>query len=59
MLKNMKIRTSLLLGFGITLLVSIIIIASTLFLMNQQSGKMVEVINTDVEACDQIGRAHV
>ena len=39
MLKNMKIRTSLLLGFGITLLVSIIIIASTLFLMNQQSGK--------------------
>ena len=54
MLKNMKIRTSLLLGFGITLLVSIIIIASTLFLMNQQSGKMVEVINTDVEACDLI-----
>ena len=54
MLKNMKIRTSLLLGFGITLLVSIIIIASTLFLMNQQSGKMVEVINNDVEACDLI-----
>ena len=36
MLKNMKIRSSLLLGFGITILISIIIISATLILMNTQ-----------------------
>ena len=46
MLKNMKIRTSLLMGFGVTLLVSLILIAATLLMMNSQSDK-------------QIGRAHV
>ncbi len=54
MLKNMKIRTSLLLGFGITLLVSIIIIAATLLMMNSQSREIIGVINTEIEACDLI-----
>ena len=54
MLKNMKIRTSLLMGFGVTLLVSLILIAATLLMMNSQSDKLVGVIDTDVKACDLI-----
>ena len=54
MLKNMKIRTSLLMGFGVTLLVSLILIAATLLMMNSQSDKLIGVIDTDIKACDLI-----
>ena len=54
MLKNMKIKTSLLMGFGITLLVSVILIGATLLMMNQQSDQLSDVIRTEVKACDLI-----
>lgn len=54
MLKNMKVRTSLLLGFGTTLLVSIILIIATLSMMNAQSEKLAAVIETEIEAVDLI-----
>ena len=51
MLKNMKIRSSLLLGFGITILISIIIISATLILMNTQRATYSRIINSEIEAC--------
>ena len=58
MLKNMKIRTSLLMGFGVTLLVSLILIAATLLMMNSQSDKLIGVIDTDIKACDLLPALH-
>ena len=54
MLKNMKIKTSLLLGFGVTILVSLILIAATLLMMNKQSDNLSNVIHTEIKACDLI-----
>ena len=54
MLKNMKIRSSLLLGFGITILISIIIISATLILMNTQRATYSRIINSEIEACTVI-----
>ena len=36
MIKNMKIKKSLILGFGVTIAVSVIIIVASLILMNVQ-----------------------
>ena len=54
MLKNMKIRSSLLLGFGITILISIIIISATLILMNTQRATYSRIIDSEIEACTVI-----
>ena len=59
MLKNMKIKTSLLMGFGITLLISVLIIISTLLMMNSQSRQMTDVINTEIKACDLIKSSRI
>lgn len=50
MLKNLKIRTSLLLGYAITIVVSAIIIVCTLFIMNSISKGYQEVIDTTIDA---------
>ena len=46
MLKNMKIKKSLILGFGITIVVSLLIIISTLVLLFKQGNAYTSVINT-------------
>ncbi len=47
MLKNMKIKMSLLLGFGITVLLSVIIVVVTLFLMSGQKTNFSNAINQE------------
>ena len=59
MLKNTKIKTSLLMGFGITILISVLIIISTLLMMNSQSRQMTDGINTEIKACDLIKSSRI
>lgn len=50
MLKNMKVKTSLILGFSVTILVSVIIVVVSLIIMNVQSSSYQGIINTEVRA---------
>jgi len=50
MLKNMKIKTSLILGFTVTLTLSICIIIASLIVMNVQSASYQDIIDTNVYA---------
>lgn len=50
MLKNMKIKMSLILGFSVTILVSIAIVVTSLIVMNAQSSSYERIINTNVRA---------
>ena len=50
MLKNMKIKKSLILGFGITIVVSLLIIISTLGLLFNQKNAYTSVIETERRA---------
>ena len=50
MIKNMKIRKSLILGYGITILISVIIIVAALFMMNSQKNAYTDIINEHVRA---------
>ena len=54
MLKNMKIKKSLILGFGITIVVSLLIIISTLVLLFKQGNAYTIVINTEIRANELI-----
>ena len=54
MLKNMKIKTSLILGFGITILVSLALIVVTLVLMNVQEQNYEAIIDRQVRSNDII-----
>ena len=54
MLKNMKIKKSLILGFGITIVVSLLIIISTLVLLFKQGNAYTSVINTEIRANELI-----
>lgn len=54
MLKNMKIKKSLILGFGITIVVSLLIIISTLGLLFNQKNAYTSVIETDLRANELI-----
>ena len=54
MLKNMKIKKSLILGFGITIVVSLLIIISTLVLLFKQGNAYTSVINTEMQANELI-----
>lgn len=54
MLKNMKIKKSLILGFGITIVVSLLIIISTLVLLFKQGNAYTSVINTEIQANELI-----
>ena len=38
MLKNMKVKMSLIMGFSVTVLVSIVIVITSLIIMNMQSS---------------------
>ena len=50
MLKNMKVKMSLIMGFGVTVLVSIIIVIVSLVIMNVQSSSYQGIIDTEVRA---------
>ncbi len=50
MFKNMKIRKSLILGFGITSIISIAIIVVTLFQMSGQRNSYTRIINYEIRA---------
>ena len=54
MLKNMKIKKSLILGFGITIVVSLLIIISTLGLLFNQKNAYTSVIETEMRATELI-----
>ncbi|NCE65517.1 methyl-accepting chemotaxis protein [Pseudoflavonifractor sp. 524-17] len=54
MLKNMKLRTSLIFGFGSTLLISLVIVICTLFMLNSQSSNYQRIINGEVRATQLI-----
>lgn len=54
MLKNMKIKKSLILGFGITIVVSLLIIISTLGLLFNQKNAYTSVIETERRANELI-----
>ena len=46
MFKNMKIRKSLIIGFGTTILVSVAIIIASLILMNTQKSAYTDILNS-------------
>ncbi len=50
MLKNMKVKMSLIMGFGVTVLVSVIIVIVSLVIMNVQSSSYQGIIDTEVRA---------
>ncbi|WP_322172784.1 methyl-accepting chemotaxis protein [Acutalibacter caecimuris] len=50
MLKNMKIKMSLIMGFAVTILVSVAIVVATLVIMNIQSSSYQRIIDTNVRA---------
>lgn len=54
MLKNMKIKKSLILGFGITIVVSLLIVISTLGLLFNQKNAYTSVIETEMRANELI-----
>lgn len=54
MLKNLKIKTSLLLGFGVTVLVFLVAIIACLVLMSSQTKAFDSLVHSDVEAVDLI-----
>ncbi len=54
MLKNMKIKKSLILGFGTTILVSAIIIIVALFMLVSQSNRYQKILNEEVQATQLI-----
>lgn len=59
MLKNLKVRTSLLLGYAITIVVSVIIIVCSLFLMNNLSKGYQNLIDTTIKANETITNARL
>ncbi len=50
MLKNMKIKMSLIMGFSVTILVSVAIVVAALVIMNIQSSSYQRIIDTNVQA---------
>ena len=49
MLKNMKVKKSLILGYGITIVISVALIIASLMMMNNQRGQYEMLMNEDVE----------
>ena len=49
MLKNMKVKKSLILGYGITIVISVALIIASLMMMNNQRGQYETLMNEDVE----------
>ncbi len=59
MFKNMKIRKSLIIGFGTTILVSVGIIIASLILMNTQKSAYTDILNSYVGANELVSECRV
>ena len=59
MIKNMKIRKSLILGFGVTIVISVIIIIASIILMTIQKGQYTDILNDYVGANDIVSECRI
>ena len=59
MIKNMKIRKSLILGYGITIVVSAVIIIVSLILMSVQKGQYTDILDRYVESNDLVSGCRI
>ncbi len=59
MIKNMKIRKSLILGYGITIVVSAIIIIVSLILMSVQKGQYTDILDRYVESNELVSSCRI
>ena len=59
MLKNMKVKVSLIMGWAVTLLVSLVIIIATLVIMNKQTSTYQKIIDKDIQAGTLIYQARM
>ncbi|MDE7219270.1 MAG: methyl-accepting chemotaxis protein [Oscillospiraceae bacterium] len=57
--KNMSIKKSLIIGFGTTILISVIIIVSSLLLMNSQKSAYTDIIDSYVESTELIADCRI
>ncbi len=57
--KNMSIKKSLIVGFGTTILISVIIIVASLLLMNSQKSSYTEIIDKYVGATERIADCRI
>ena len=59
MIKNMKIRKSLILGYGVTVVVSVIIIIASIVLMTIQKGQYTSILDNYVGANDIVSDCRI
>ena len=59
MIKNMKVKKSLILGYGVTIVVSVIIIIASLILMNVQKNQYKEILDDYAGSIETVGTARV
>ena len=59
MIKNMKIRKSLIMGFGITIVVSAIIIIVSLVLMAMQKGQYTDILDKYVASNELVSECRI
>ena len=59
MIKNMKIRKSLILGYGVTVVVSVIIIIASIILMTIQKGQYTSILDNYVGANDIVSECRI
>ena len=59
MLKNMKVKKSLILGYGITIVISVALIIASLMMMNNQRGQYEMLMNEDVETNMAVSYTHL
>ena len=59
MLKNMNIRKSLVLGYGVTIVVSVVIIIASLIMMNMQKGAYTDIIEHYVGANELVSECRI
>ena len=59
MIKNMKIKKSLILGFGVTIAVSVIIIVASLILMNVQKNQYNNILERYVGANNMVAESRI
>ena len=57
--KNMSIKKSLIIGFGTTILISVIIIVASLLLMNSQKSAYSDIIDNYVESTEMIATCRI
>ena len=59
MIKNMKIKKSLILGFGVTIVVSVAIIIASIVLMTIQKNQYMDIIDDYVGANDIVSECRI